>query len=304
MCKCRGDRMSLNGRAAFASNLTILNLNLFHPDLFRGSLRFLLLACLVLTFPARAMDAKRIITLSPHLAELVFTLGAGERLVGVSDYSDYPAGASSITRIGGAAGADVERILSLQPDLVLVWKGGTKEADISQLRNVGLYVVSIKGESIDDIPASLLRLGELLGRQAMAGQQATAFRQSMGKLSSRYATKPIVSVFIEVSARPLMALSNKHTFSAGLEACGVTNIFSDLSQAAANVSLESVLTRKPTYVLIPDSVSESDYADSLARYQQAEDGSVKGVVRFNADKAFRQTPRIIDAITEVCESLH
>lgn len=267
-------------------------------------LRFLLLACLVLSFPSRAMDAKRIITLSPHLAELVFTLKAGDRLVGVSDYSDYPPAASSITRIGGAAGADVERILSLQPDLILAWKGGTKEGDISQLRNVGLNVIAIKGESIDDIPASLVTLGELLGRQKMANQKAAAFRHNMDMLSSRYTTKPNVPVFIEVSARPLMALSNKHTFSAGLEACGVINIFSDLSQAAANVSLESVLTRKPAYVLVPDSVNSIDFAESLVRYQQARDGSVKAVVRFNADKAFRQTPRIIDAITEVCELLH
>ena len=267
-------------------------------------LKIFLLACLVLSVPARAMDAERIITLSPHLAELVFILEAGDRLVGVSDYSDYPPGARSIGRIGGATGVDVERILSLQPDLVLAWKGGTKESDLHQLRKLGLNVVAVKGETLDDIPASLVTLGKLLGRQRAADHQAEAFRQYMDRLALQYATMPEVSVFIEISSRPLMALTHKHAFSAALQLCGVSNIFSDLTQAAANVNLESILTRRPVYVLIPDSASSSDFADALLRYQQSGDAGVKSVFRFNADKAFRQTPRMLDAVAEVCELLH
>ena len=264
--------------------------------------RLLLFLCLALATAANAGDALRIVTLSPHLTELVYALGAGGELVGVSASSDYPAEAKHITRVGDANGIDVEKILSLSPDLVLAWWGGTRETDIQQLEAVGLKVVRIKGESLDDIPASILILGRLLDREKLARQQVDAFRGSMQTLAQEYEGKSAIPVFIEVSTRPLMALSNLHAFSAGLEVCGITNIFADLQTAAANVSPESVLFRKPVFVLVPDTLGMAGLADSKARYPSGQ-GSVKSVVEFDAARAFRQTPRMLEVVREVCDRL-
>lgn len=267
-------------------------------------LKALLLVVMLLATPARAADSQQVVTLSPHLAELMFLLGAGDRLVGVSEYSDYPVQAKSIPRIGGAVGVDAERILSLAPDLVLAWQGGTRETDIALLRKLGLNVVSIKGETLEDIPLALSQLGSLLGRQQAADREAEAFRQQQKELHEKYAAAPRTSVFIQISIQPLMALSGKHTFSAGLEACNAVNVFTDLSQPAAMVDLETILARHPRYILVPDSVSDADAAASLLRYRQPGRDNAVEMIRFDADRAFRQTPRLLGAVAEVCDALH
>ena len=251
---------------------------------------------------AHAAGAQRIVTLSPHLAELVYLLGAGDRLVGVSAFSDYPEEAATVTVIGGGNGVDKEKILSLRPDLVLAWKGGTRESDIMGLEQLGLNVVSIPGEILEDIPASLLKLGQLLDRRPQAQQQAAAFEESVKRLSNEYAGMRDIPVFMEISSRPLMALTGRHAFSSGLALCGIRNIFSELVQPAVTVSLEDVLLRRPRFVLIPDTMPDEDLDAVRDRYRTG--GGNIDVVTFDADQAFRQTPRMLEAVEEVCRRVH
>jgi ABC-type Fe3+-hydroxamate transport system substrate-binding protein len=265
--------------------------------------QLLLVALLLLCMPAWG-SASRIVTLSPHLAELVFLVGAGDRLVGVSEYSDYPEAARSIPRIGGAVGVDTERLLSLSPDLVLAWQGGTREADIAHLRRLGLNVVEVRGETLNDIPASLLLLGRLTETSKTARRAADNFNNVLQSLEQKYLGVAPKSIYIEVSSHPLMALSSRHAFSAGLEVCRAENIFAELSRPSAIVSIEAILTRQPQYVLMPDSVSMADALASLARYRQGGEGQEMKLIRFDANRAFRQTPRLLDTVSEVCSALH
>ncbi len=199
---------------------------------------------------------QRIITLSPHLAEIVTLLGAGDQLLGVAEHSDYPQQVKYIPRIGGATGLDLERILSIQPDLILAWQGGTRQSDIANLNKLGLRVVSIKSESLEDIPASINILGQLLKRQQRSLALIAKFNAHKKQITEKFRNIPVHRFFIEISAQPLMVLSNRHSFGAGLGLCNLKNIFADEKQAAIIVDLESILSQDVDLILLRNSVAD------------------------------------------------
>ena len=268
------------------------------------AVHWLFLVCVLSSDIVNAEEStpQRIITLSPHLAELVFLLESGERLTGVSEGSDFPAAAKNIPRIGGSAGLDIERVLALQPDLVLAWSGGTRVRDLRQLQQLGLRVVSIEGATLQDISSSLQTLGELLGVQEMAAARVTEFNTKLKMLTDKYQGLPQHKIFIEISSRPLMGLTNHHSFGAGLKLCGLENIFSDADKETVVVDLEAVLARGTEIVLLRKETDEID-SESRNRFYQLNNDEIR-LVSFDADKAFRQTPRLLDAIDQVCASVH
>jgi len=270
------------------------------------SFRFVLLLTIVFSCSVQAAGTvpQRIITLSPHLAEIVTLLGAGDQLLGVAERSDYPEQVKNIPRIGGATGLDLERVLSIQPDLILAWQGGTRESDIANLKKLGLRVVSIKSESLEDIPASINILGQLLNRQQRSLELTTEFNQRKKQISEKYRNLPEQRFFIEISSLPLMVLTNRHSFGVGLGLCNLKNIFADEKQAAIIVDLESILSQDVDFILLRNSVTD-DAQELVTRksFYQINDDSKTTFISFNEDAAFRQTPRLLDAVDEVCRAV-
>jgi iron complex transport system substrate-binding protein len=246
---------------------------------------------------------QRIITLSPHLAELVFSLGSGDQLLGVVEHSDFPQQVNKIPRIGSASGLDMERILSTKPDLVLAWRGGSRDTDIRRLKDIGLRVVSLKSESLDDIPQSLKILGELLGQQQQSSIMIEAFNKHRKTISDQYRDQPAHRIFIEISSQPLMGLTNRHPFAAGLELCGLRNIFPNMDKAAIITDLESILSRDVAYVLLRQKATSTGY-EGRKNYYQINENSALSFVSFDEDTAFRQTPRLLGAVDEVCSAVY
>jgi len=246
---------------------------------------------------------QKVITLSPHLAELVFLLGAGDQLSAAVEHSDYPPPVVNIPRIGGASGLDMERVLSIKPDLVLAWQGGSRQRDIDSIKARGIRVVSISSASLEDIPGSLKILGELLNRQQRAAALIVDFNADLNRLTEKYKGRPSHRIFIEISSQPLMGLTNLHPFGAGLELCGLVNIFSDVDRAALVTDLESVLSRGVDYVLLRQTEASDEYAARQDFYRISDDRAV-AFVPFDEDSAFRQTPRLLDAIDSVCNGVY
>lgn len=268
-------------------------------------IRGLILLCL---FHASALHAnqhgsKSIITLSPHLAELVFLLGAGDQLKGVVEHSDFPEQVKSIPRVGGATGLDLERVLSIDPDLVLAWQGGTRETDIRRLKELGLRVVSIKSETLEDIPDSLKILGVLLNKQQQASNLIEKFNKHLKRIAEKNRGQASHKVFIEISSQPLMGLTNRHPFGTGLGLCGLINIFSDVDKAAIIADIESIFGRGVEYVLLRQNTTSNDYI-ARKKFYQINDYSAVKFVSFGEDSAFRQTPRLLDAVDEVCSTVY
>ncbi|MEA1889880.1 MAG: helical backbone metal receptor [Pseudomonadota bacterium] len=269
--------------------------------------KILLFPVIFFIYPAQSAESSPqcIVTLSPHLAELVYLLGAGDQLRGVAEHSDFPFQVKKIPRIGGANGLDMERILTIKPDLVLAWQGGTRETDIQALKEQGIRVVSIRSESLEDIPESISTLGQLLNQQQQSSKLVAIFNKQQKQIFEKYRNLPAHRFFIEISSQPLMALSNRHSFGAGLNLCNLKNIFADENKAAIIVDLESIISRDIDFVLVRKSVAENaaELASRKAFYQIKE-GDVAAIVSFDEDAAFRQTPRLLDAVDEVCSAVY
>src|SRR5450755_4719415 len=112
-----------------------------------------------------AGPARRIVSLAPGATAMLFAVGAGDRVVGTSLYSDEPEAAKKIERIGDSQSFDLERVLALRPDVVIVWSTGTSPAQISRLQRAGLRIYHHRLSRLDQIPASLRRLGALTGTE-------------------------------------------------------------------------------------------------------------------------------------------
>jgi iron complex transport system substrate-binding protein len=246
--------------------------------------------------------AQRVISLSPHLTELMYSIGAGDRLAGVVRGSDFPVEAAALPEIGDASGLDFERILHSRPDLVLAWGSGNRLVDIARLRALGLRVLVLEPLRIEDIPRHVRLLGELTGSGGQAQAVARDFERRVGAVRDRYAGRAPVRVLFEIWHRPLFTVNGDHFISKVLGLCAAQNIFSDLPRLAGEVSVEQAL------VLDPDAIVVGSEADDAGVNRWAEFSYLKAVRSANvfaisADLITRQTPRVVDAAERMCADL-
>ena len=178
----------------------------------------------------------RTVTLSPHLAELVYAIGAGDLLVGVSAYTDYPPEALAVPVIGDAFNLDQERLTMLEPDLLLAWDNGTPQHVIDDLRTRGFRIEVITTTSIGDIPAAMRRIGSLIGRRPGADAAARSFDNTLDAIRETRKGKSPITVFYQVDARPLYTINGEHYLSELIELCGGVNIFDDIGGLAPLIS--------------------------------------------------------------------
>ena len=195
-----------------------------------------------------ARPAQRVIALAPHLTELLFAAGAGERLVGAIRYSDYPPAARAVPVIGDAFALDMERIAQLKPDLVLVWQSGLGSRQREQLRARGLPVYESEVRRVEDIATTLQRLGVLLGTQPTADRAAADVLQRWAALQARYRGRPPVRVFYQLWSQPLITINGAHVISQAITACGGVNVFAVLPALTPTVSWEAAAQADPQLI--------------------------------------------------------
>lgn len=244
---------------------------------------------------------QRIISLTPHLTELLFAVGAGAQLVGVDSASDYPAAARTLPRVGDYSRIQFERILALKPDLVLVWVGGNRAADIHGLKQMGVPVLHTQATRLDDVARLLRLIGQASGHAAAGEAAARDFSVRLAELRERSARQPPVSVFYQVWDRPLMTVGGTHWISDALTVCGARNVFADLRGLSPVVSREAVLKRAPALI-----VSGSDAPDMRRPWLRfASLPAVKNdaFVRVDADRLHRLTPRLLEGVAELCAAV-
>lgn len=240
----------------------------------------------------------RIIALTPHLTELLFAVGAGPQVVGVDSASDYPQAAQALPRVGDYSRINFERILALKPDLVVVWVGGNRAADIHGLIKMGLPVLHTQATRLDDVARLLRLVGQASGHAREGEAAARDFSARLSTLRVPAGQRPPVDVFYQVWDRPLMTVGGSHWISDVLALCGARNVFADLRAASPVVSREAVLQRAPALI-----VSSSDAPDVRRQWQRfASLPAVKNdaFVQVDADRLHRPTPRLAEGVAELC----
>ena len=192
---------------------------------------------------------QRIIALSPHVVETLYVAGAGNKIVGAVDYSDYPNAAKSIPRVGGYSLVNLEAIVALQPDLVIAWETGNSPAAIEKLRALRIPVYLSQPNTLEDIGAEIRRFGVLAGTEPVANKAADQYAQRLSALKKRYQNRSTVRVFYQISEAPLMTIGGKQIITNALSICGGKNVFDQLSPMASVITSEAVIAENPEAIL-------------------------------------------------------
>jgi iron complex transport system substrate-binding protein len=246
--------------------------------------------------------AQRVISLAPHVTELLFAAGGGSHVVGAVDYSDFPEEAKKIPQIGTNREVDLERIMALKPDLIVVWRHGSSERQIDMVRKLGVPLFHSEPQKLDDIPDSLARLGQLMGTEKAAAPAAAELRQQLAGLRARYASRPVVRAFYQVWDKPLYTLNGKHIVSDALHLCGSENIFAKLPVTAPIVSVEGVLQENPEAIF---ATAEKNYGGVSMWKPYGTLLAVRNDNLFTIDGNLlnRAGPRMILGAAMLCEKL-
>jgi iron complex transport system substrate-binding protein len=251
-----------------------------------------------------AQPAKRIVSLAPHLTETLFAAGAGERIVGTVDYSEYPSAAQRITRVGSYARVDLERVAALRPELIIAWQSGNVAAHLDRLRGLGIPIYLSQPNHIADVASEIERFGVLAGTTAVAGRAAESFRQRLAGLQKEYAGRVPVPTFYQIWKKPLMTVGRQQIISDVIRLCGGENVFGKLETMAPTVTIEAVIAANPE-AIVASGMDEArpEWLDDWRRWT-----SITAVVRGNLffvppDLIQRHTPRLLEGAERLCQHL-
>ena len=281
--------------------------------------RFFILAAWMLSLPAMASitvtddaghvlvlakPAERVVSLAPHVTELIYAAGGGGRLIGTVSHSDYPPAARSVPLIGDSRQIDVERLIALKPDLLVAWLHGSPARHMEQLQQLGIPIFYSEPRKLDDIADSLLRLGRLLGSDAVATQRAAQFRQTLSQLTARYSGRAPVRVFYQIWSKPLYTLNGRHIVSDALRICGGENVFGALALTAPTVNIEAVLLENPEAIVTTANRNQAETGLEMWRaYPALRAVRNNNLFALDADLLSRAGPRLIDGASALCEKL-
>jgi iron complex transport system substrate-binding protein len=251
-----------------------------------------------------AAPASRIVSLSPHLTELLYAAGAGARLVGAVEFSDFPAEARALPRVGSDARIDLEAVLALRPDLVIAWPNAGSLRAVERLAGLGLPVFRSEPRELDDIARTLQRLGRLAGSQAQAEAAAAAFRARAADLEKRYAARRKVRVFYQIWDRPLLTVNGAHIISKVIGLCGGENVFAALPLLVPEVDREAVLRANPEAIVASGSNdAQPQWLEMWKGFPGLAAAARGQLYAIPADLIQRHTPRLLDGAGRLCGML-
>ena len=247
-------------------------------------------------------EPKRVVTIAPSITEDLYYLGLFDRVVGVTDFDDFPPAVANVTRIGGYGKyANLEVIASLNPDLILVDSFST--AILGDLEKIAPVVV-VDPHSVNDIPRALELLGGVFNVRESAKKATAEFQEGIKAISSMVAGEPKVEVFYVVWNNPLMTAGGGTFISDVIELAGGENIFSDTT-GWPTVSPEQVLERDPEVILLTPHCGmtvQDVYNGPLANTKAAKEGRVYMIE--NENDLIHPSPRVVMGLEAVAKLLH
>lgn len=248
--------------------------------------------------------AMRLVSLAPHLTEVVFAAGAGAQLVGAVAYSDYPEAAQQVPRVGSYDNVSVESLVALNPDLVLAWYSGNGPELIKRVQALGLTVYVFESKTMESVAESLRVVGKLTGNEDTAQVAADTFLQQLSHLRNTYSNRQEISLYYQIWDEPLMTLNGDHLISDVVKLCGGRNVFADSPVLVSRISVESVIRADPQ-VIIASGMGEArpEWLDDWRKWTSMTAVKNKQLYFVPPDVLQRHTPRIIEGATLMCEKL-
>lgn len=249
-----------------------------------------------------AEPAKRVIALSPHSVEMLYAIGAGESILATTEHADFPAAALDIPRIGGYHGIQIERVIEIDPDLVVVWGSGNKAEDLERLKELGYPVYNSDPKTLEAVATEIKELGVLTGHTETADKVAAEYLAELALLRKSNLAKSEVKVFYQLWSTPLMTVAKNSWIQQIINVCHGENVYLDAASDYPQVSLESVLLKMPEVIL-----QSQDKGNILgvdwSQWQEIPAVKNGHIYPLNADVLHRAAPRAILGIGTLCEAL-
>jgi iron complex transport system substrate-binding protein len=248
--------------------------------------------------------AQRIAALSPGATELTYAAGAGDQVVAVVSYSDYPPEAKDVASVGSHTRIDLEALVSLAPDLVIGWVTGNPAEQLETLEALGMPVFYIEPGNMEGVASAIERLARLAGTEAAGQAVADNFRHTMNALEARYRERDPVPTFYQVWDEPLMSVNDQHLIGQVVEICGGENVFGEQSRLVPRLDDEAVLAANPEVIIAGGMGEENRHW--LTHWEQ-----YPNVMAVAEDNLFfvppsliqRPTPRLMEGTQILCEKL-
>ncbi|NOH80596.1 vitamin B12 ABC transporter substrate-binding protein BtuF [Vibrio sp. RE86] len=261
-----------------------------------------LIPLLTLTLPlfTNAKPIERVISLAPHATEIAYAAGLGDKLVAVSERSDYPEQAQSLEKVSNYQGIKIERIIALQPDLIIAWPSGNPIGELKKLEQFGLEIYYSQTHSLDDIARNIEQLSQYADDPSIGKKAADDFRQTLTDLKDQYQTEIPVRYFYQLSEQPIITLAKGKWPSEVFSFCGGENVFEHSAAPYPQVGMEQVIIQNP------DVIFTSEHAIANGNMWQKWHDQLSAVKNgymwsLNSDWINRPTPRTLNAIEQVCE---
>ena len=244
--------------------------------------------------------AQRVISLAPHATEIAYAAGLGDKLIAVSEMSDYPEQANKLEKVSNYQGIKLERIIALRPDLVIAWPSGNPAKELEKLAQFDVPIYYSTSSSLMDIANNIEQLSQYSENPQIGQKAADDFRTQLKVLQDKYNTEDKVRYFYQLSEKPIITVAGKNWPSEVFSFCGGENIFSSAGSPYPQVSIEQIITRQPDVIFTSRHAMSSDgmWSEWKNEVPALKDGHIWSL---NADWINRPTPRTLNAITEVCD---
>lgn len=251
------------------------------------------------------LKIERIVSLAPNLTEIVYAVGAGDRLVGNTEYCDYPAEAKSVAKIGDTMHPSVERIIALKPQIVLVSTASQLEAFTKQLDQQRIAVYVTNPRSLDEIFHSIRVLGDLFGYSEQSALVATDLRKRAEAVEAKISRTKPVSVFYQVAGEPLYTIGRDAYLTDLVRRAGGVSVTADVPGAFPRFSDEAALAARPEAIILPTGGSMGAANSTVAGPLRNSPAALKDrVYKINDDHLSRPGPRLVDGLEEMAGALH
>ena len=248
--------------------------------------------------------AKRIVALAPHIVENLYSAGAGDKLVGVVSYSNFPDEAKNVPEVGTYNAFSLEQVLALNPDLIVMWGSGNGMQTLSKFEALGIPVYVSELRQLSDVPKSIRNLSQLAGTPAIGEAEASRIETELNALHRRYGEKRSLSVLYQIWNDPLQTVNGEHLISEIIALCGGHNVFGDASSLAPRVSIESVLLRDPD-AIVASGMGEArpEWLDQWRAYPSLTAVADEALFFVNPDHLQRPSARIVLGARSLCQQL-
>ena len=275
-----------------------------HPHLIIFLLVIVCVAKTSFAKPALIKARPSIIALSPHLVEMLYAVGAGDQIIATSEYSDYPAAAKKIPRVGNYLHLQIERIIALQPDYIFAWRNGSPSADLARLTQLGFHIIYSDPKKLVDIAKEIKHFATLAGHRKVGILKANKFLSRLAAIKRQYQHKRLIPIFYELWPTPLSTIAKGSWPQQYLDICRAHNVFYNTDMPYPTVNIEQVITKPIDLIIVPLSKNQTDkHAYKWAKWPEIKAVKNKQFIYPNADEIHRMTLRSIDSLADLCQQI-